>query len=343
MAQPALAVGTSLVQSVRRAILQITDTPPYCPVCFHIASEKILERFHAYTLHECTGCHLRFWEPRKMPSPRWYSAMYGQRNQRLLPLEPGHRFFLADQLAPRCGRLLDVGCGTGNFLIAASLAGYAVSGIELDPAAAALAERYCPRARVFPVPLESFRSCYPNEVFDIVSFFEVFEHQADPAAFLAEIRACLRPRGFIVLSVPNRNRWQTGIDALDYPPNHFLRWDAESLSIVLRAHGFSVMSMKQERASVSYTAAQLNTMLRSGVSRSLAPELPAWFRDEIQEDLTVKEERNAAGLSRRTRLVQLLGRMKHRAYFPLALAVFPYVRWRRFVGSYLYCLARKLD
>ena len=54
-------------------------------------------------------------------------------------------------------------------------------------------------------PLQSFRSHYPNEVFDIVSFFEVLEHQADPAAFLSEVRACLRPRGFIVLSVPNRN------------------------------------------------------------------------------------------------------------------------------------------
>src|SRR5689334_15966281 len=150
MAHPALTVGTSLVQSVRRAILQITDTPPYCPVCLHVASEKILERFNSYTLHECTGCGLQFWDPREMPSARWYSVMYGARNKRLLPLEPGHRFFLADQLAPRCGRILDVGCGTGNFLIAAGLAGYTVSGIELDPDAANLASRFWPRARIFP-------------------------------------------------------------------------------------------------------------------------------------------------------------------------------------------------
>jgi SAM-dependent methyltransferase len=132
----------SLVQSIRRAILQITDTPPYCPVCFHVAPEKILERFYSYTLHECTGRGLQFWDPREMPSAR---------NKRLLPLEPGHRSFLADQLAPRCGRILDVGCGTGNFLIAASLAGYAVSGIELDPDAATLASRFPkPRNRATP-------------------------------------------------------------------------------------------------------------------------------------------------------------------------------------------------
>jgi len=77
MAPPALAVGTSLVQSVRRAILQITDTPPYCAVCFHVASEKILERFNSYNFHECTGCALQFWDPREMLGAHWYSAMYG--------------------------------------------------------------------------------------------------------------------------------------------------------------------------------------------------------------------------------------------------------------------------
>src|SRR5205814_9653368 len=30
----------------------------------------------------------------------------------------------------------------------------------------------------------------------------------------------------LALSVPNRERWLTGPDVLDYPPNHFLRWHA---------------------------------------------------------------------------------------------------------------------
>lgn len=343
MAQPAVAVGTSLIQSVRRALLQITDTPPYCPVCFHVASEKILERFRSCTLHQCLGCQLQFWEPRQMPDAGWYSAMYRERNARLLPLEPGHRFFLSDQLAPRAGRVLDVGCGTGNFLIAASIAGYTVSGIELDPAAARLAARSCPRARIFSIPLESFRSHHPNEVFDLVSFFEVLEHQAEPAVFLSEIRACLRPRGFIALSVPNRDRWQTGQDVLDYPPNHFLRWNPESLSTVLRAQGFSVMSMKEEQPSLAYTAQQLNRRFRSGMLRSLAPGLPGAFRDEIQENPEGREGRNGAGPSLRTRIAQRIVRGKYAACFPLAAVALPYVRWRRYVGPYLYCLARKLD
>ena len=171
----------------------------------------------------------------------------------------------------------------------------------------------------------------------------MLEHQADPAAFLQEIRSCLRPRGFVALSVPNRDRWQTSTDPLDYPPNHFLRWSPESLQVAMKAHGFSVLSIKCETPTRAYIAQQINNKFRSGISRSLAPELPNWFRDEIQEDPEQKSKRNRVRPALRTRVVQLLGRAKHAACFPIAVAAIPYVRWRRLVGPYLYCLARKLD
>jgi len=79
----------------------------------------------------------------------------------------------------------------------------------------------------------------------------VLEHQADPNVFLSEIRACQRPRGFIALSVPNRERWQISLDALDDPPNHFLRGNSLSLQNALKAHGFSVHSIKKEQPPAS--------------------------------------------------------------------------------------------
>ena len=344
MAHPALALRIPVAEPQQSPAVAPSAQPEfYCPVCMHAASPEIVESFHSYSLRECEGCRLQFWEPRQMPDARWYSAMYGERNSRLLPLEPGHNFFLRDALAPRCGRLLDVACGTGNFLIAATGAGYSASGIELDPAAASFAAEHCPRGRVFPLPLETFRSHYPNEIFDIVTFFEVLEHQANPAAFLQEIRSCLRPRGFIALSVPNRQRWQTSMDALDYPPNHFLRWNPESLQMAMKAHGFSVLSIECETPTVAYTAKQINGRLRTRLSRTLAPEPPNWFRDEIQENPQQKTKRNGVRPSLRSRAVQLLDRAKHAACFPIALAATPYVRWRRLAGSYLYCLARRLD
>jgi hypothetical protein len=61
------------------------------------------------------------------------------------------------------------------------------------------------------------------------------------------------------------------------------------------------------------------------------------FYDQIQEDPEEIAKRNNVRPSLRTR------RPKRAACFPLALVAFPYVKWRSFVGPYLYCLARKLD
>jgi hypothetical protein len=41
--------------------------------------------------------------------------------------------------------------------------------------------------------------------------------------------------------------------------------------------------------------------------------------------------------------MEMLGRIKHAACFPLAVAAFPYVRMRGYKGTYMYCLARKRD
>jgi hypothetical protein len=83
--------------------------------------------------------------------------------------------------------------------------------------------------------------------------------------------------------------------------------------------------------------------LRSGISRSSAPELPHRFHNEIQEDPEEKVKRNDVRSSLRTRAVQMLWRANDAACFPVALAALPYVKYRRLAGAYWYCLARKLD
>lgn len=49
---------------------------------------------------------------------------------------------------------------------------------------------------------------------------------------------CLRPQGFVALSVPDRERWQTSQDALESPTNHFLR--RKSAFIVARAYFLAI-------------------------------------------------------------------------------------------------------
>src|SRR5882672_12045154 len=112
----------------------------FCPACDEPARNAALEKYGKYERFACAACGLEFWEPREMPDARWYEQIYGGRDEELMPLEPGHKYFLEDAATPRDGELLDVGCGTGTFLATARKAGYRVTGIELDRNAARFAK-----------------------------------------------------------------------------------------------------------------------------------------------------------------------------------------------------------
>src|SRR6266404_2818851 len=314
-----------------------------CPSCCAASRAPAIEQYGRYRLFECAGCGLQYWEPREMPDARWYEQMYGGRDEKLLPLEPGHKYFLADSLAPRGGKLLDIGCGTGNLLAAAREAGYDVTGIELDRNAARFAKERLGLQNILPLSISEFAEQHKGERFDVVTFFEVLEHQAAPVEFLQKVKACVKPGGVIALSVPNRERWLTGPDVLDYPPNHFLRWNATALSKFLSAQGFEVMSIREQPAGIAHTAQMINIALRTGTSQAVVRDTPKSFRDVIQMTPGQAEAVLRAKPTTRQRALEILGRIKHAACLPLAVGALPYVRMRGYKGTYLYYLARRCD
>jgi SAM-dependent methyltransferase len=314
---------------------------PVCPGCAAAVLTAAFESYGKYQLFPCANCGLQFWEPRALPDARWYEQMYGGRDEKLLPLEPGHRYFLSDPRAPGRGTLLDIGCGTGNFLAAARDAGYQVSGTELDRNAAKYAQESLDLPRVVGLTITEFVQQHPGEKFDVITFFEVLEHQAEPVAFLKSVKACLRPGGYIALSVPNRERWQTGPDVFDYPPNHFLRWNAAALRRFLSALEFDTLSVREQPVGVRYAAQMINVKLRTGLSTKIAGPISDSFRDVMQ----LEPQQAAAALqakpTARQTVMRWLGRAKSLACLPLAVGAYPYVRMKGWKGSYLYLLARQ--
>jgi SAM-dependent methyltransferase len=321
---------------------QVSTTALVCPACSHVASDAVIERFGRYECFAC-GCGLHFWSPREMPDARWYERVYGGRNVKLLPLEPGHKYFLTDRAAPRRGKLLDVGCGTGNFLAAARNAGYEVTGTELDRDAARFAKDRVGLPHIFPMSILEFVQHHPNKTFDIVTFFEVLEHQATPAAFLEGVRCCVRSRGYIALSVPNRERWLTAPDVLDYPPNHFLRWNVKALTSFLSIHGFEIESVREQPAGLTHAAQMINMRFRTGLSRSFGGEGAPSFQELIQMNADQVFVSAQPKPTPRQRMMQILAHMKYAACVPAAVAAYPCIWARGLKGTYLYCLARRKD
>jgi 2-polyprenyl-3-methyl-5-hydroxy-6-metoxy-1,4-benzoquinol methylase len=101
---------------------------------------------------------------------------------------------------PQPGRLLDVGCATGDFLFAMQQRGWQVWGVEPVVHAAAQA-RQAFGLEVYTGLLEE--AAYPADSFDVVTLWDVLEHVADPLATLTETAHILRPGGLLVFSIPN--------------------------------------------------------------------------------------------------------------------------------------------
>lgn len=319
-----------------------SGSTPACPACASRSSAKSIERYGKYNLFECAHCSLHFWDPRVMPDSQWYGLMYGGRDAQVLPLEPGHRYFLADPLAPGRGDLLDIGCGTGNFLMAATGAGYNVSGTELDRNAAKFTMEVLRLPRVYSLTATEFASQYPGAQFDVVTFFEVLEHQASPGEFIASIRKIVRHSGLIALSVPNRERWLTGPDVLDYPPNHFLRWNVTALGWFLSEHGFEVLHMREQPADLRHTALMLNMATRTGLKSTTGIPTSS-FRDIMQMEPEAATAALQTKPTLRHRALEIAANVKSLACFPLAAVAYPFVRARGLRGTYLYCLARRRE
>lgn len=98
-------------------------------------------------------------------------------------------------------RVLDVACGSGDWLQAAADRGALVSGIDIARRAVAVAARRLP-AGCFATGVAE-RLPYGNSRFDLVTCLGSLEHFPDKNAALAEMRRVVHKDGRVLVLVPN--------------------------------------------------------------------------------------------------------------------------------------------
>lgn len=185
---------------------------PPCPVCAAGSPAVAFELQH--TLLRCAACGLlysarvgdpelhRYYadDPEGFFESAYFDADGGWEGH---PEAAGYRDALRRlRAAAGTGRLLDVGCGTGAFLGAASAHGFAAEGLEVSPKAAARARALGHRVTLFDGDLTRLP---PLGAFDVVSLWDVLEHLADPVAALAALKANLKPSGRLLLRTVNED------------------------------------------------------------------------------------------------------------------------------------------
>jgi SAM-dependent methyltransferase len=149
---------------------------------------------------------------------------------------------LLDTLKPRGGTLLDVGCGTGDFLaVMRSRTGWRVSGLEPTPGAS----RYAREVHGLEVQQgELPHGDLPSRCFDVVTMWHVLEHVPDPAAILAEVSRLLKADGVLVIAIPVSDSLEAewfGPQWAGYDvPRHLVTFSRSSLTTLARNRGFDL-------------------------------------------------------------------------------------------------------
>ena len=139
------------------------------------------------------------------------------------------------------GRLLDVGCATGRFMQRMAAVGWRVSGIELDPVAAATARTVTPDVIVG----DPAAVALPAASFDLITAFHVVEHLPDPATALRNMLGWLAPDGLMIVEVPNVGGWGGTLfgrfwSGLDFP-RHLVHFTPATMRALVERCGGTVV------------------------------------------------------------------------------------------------------
>lgn len=166
-----------------------------------------------------------------LPGIRWITAPLQSRFRDLPRYVPG-------------GKLLDLGCGSGNYLYSLAELEWDVFGVEIDESAAQHARDQL-GLQVFTGTLEEAK--FPATFFDVVTMRQVLEHLPDPASSLAEVYRILKPGGEVMVEVPNMatptavlfRSWWFNLDV----PRHLYSFTPHTLRAMLNKAGFASIAV----------------------------------------------------------------------------------------------------
>lgn len=157
--------------------------------------------------------------------------------------------FLANQIRERLGAVLDIGCGTGQLLLAsAQRDAERLAGVDTDQALLERARANVPTAE-FAIADVQTSLPFEDGAFDTVFFCDVIEHLHNPVAALSEIHRVLRPHGLMLITTPNANSIVRRVMGAQWfalaDPTHVLFYTRFTLAHVLGATGYSVRRLQK--------------------------------------------------------------------------------------------------
>ena len=164
----------------------------------------------------------------------------------LFPLWNGARFGIPHALFPlyvQNGKALDIGCGTGHFVLTLEKLGYEAYGIEPSEYAARIGKEN------FGLNIKTgtlLDHKFPDNYFHLITMNHVLEHLYNPVETLKEIKRILHPGGIVLIRTPNMDsygykKFKNNWGPLE-TPRHLMLYSSKSLSTLAEITGLRVKS-----------------------------------------------------------------------------------------------------
>jgi ubiquinone/menaquinone biosynthesis C-methylase UbiE len=144
------------------------------------------------------------------------------------------------------GKILDVGCGTGDTLVLLKKLEWDTYGIDMDKNAISIGVK----RRLRNLKLGTYKDLakYPDNYFDAIRLYHVIEHLGDPGLCLRLIRKKLKRKGELIMGTPNmesivsklfKSHWYN-LDS----PRHFFLFSPGTLGQLVEKEGFRIKKIE---------------------------------------------------------------------------------------------------
>jgi 2-polyprenyl-3-methyl-5-hydroxy-6-metoxy-1,4-benzoquinol methylase len=259
------------------------ETLSECPVCqsnqfksyLNVVDYTVSKK--RFSIQQCSSCDFLFTNPRPSESKIGYyyesqeyishhddakgfmSKVYKTVRDHTI----GEKIKLINGLKSNKGNLLDIGCGTGNFVQACKENGWDIMGVEPDQGARQVAAE-----RTGQTILQNiFEAEISKQKYDIITMWHVLEHVHLLNETISWLKSHLKPGGKIIIAVPNPNSH----DAKKYGefwaaydvPRHLYHFTEKTMKTVMENHQLKVEAVLPMWFD-SFYVSMLSTKYKSG-------------------------------------------------------------------------------
>lgn len=261
----------------------------------HKMSDRMFSINGEFTWKKCRFCGLAFLDPQPSnttlrlhyPSKGYFAynkegktGLYGKIREYIIKHTYSQTLFsrilrsitnttFGIPLYKKDGKIVDVGCGTGDILVLLKDLGWSTYGIDIDKNAIHIAKS----RGLINVRFGTYKTLgsYPDNYFDVIRLYHVIEHLDNPLACLQLLYKKIKPGGLIILSTPNfaspiRKLFGTYWSNFD-TPRHLFIFTPETLVKAVKLSKLHVVKIEYTSASGIAGSMQhfINTKIRRRV------------------------------------------------------------------------------